>query len=100
MTAKPRRQPSSTVGRDEVLHDSRGRVIDDDYVAGAVQDAIAYMRGRGRPSLSESGASPMLRVRVPAELDAAVRRAAEDAGQSVSVWIRAALERATRSRSA
>jgi hypothetical protein len=94
MTSKPRRQPSSTVGRNEVLRDSRGRVIDDEYVQGAVEDAIEYVRGRGRPSLSESGESPLLRVRVSRDLDAAVRAAAGRSGESLSDWVRHALERA------
>ncbi len=94
MTAKRRGKLSPTVGRDEVLRDSRGRVIDDDYVTGAVEDAIAYVRGRGRPSLSESGESPLIRVRVSRDLDVAVREAANRAGTSVSEWVRTALERA------
>jgi hypothetical protein len=94
MTAKPHRKPSSTVGRKEVLRDSSGRVIDDAYVEGAVEDAIAYVRGRGRPSLSESGESPLLRVRVSRDLDAAVREAARASGESVSDWVRNALQRA------
>jgi hypothetical protein len=39
-----------------------------------VQDAITKARGRGRPSLSESGESPLLRVRIAPELDEAVTR--------------------------
>jgi hypothetical protein len=96
MTAKPRRQSRSTVGHNEVIRDSRGRVIDDAYVQGAVEGAIAYVRGRGRPSLSASGESPLLRVRVSRDLDVAVKRAAEQAGESVSDWVRGVLERATR----
>ena len=96
MTSEPRRKPSSTVGRNELLRDRRGRVIDDDYVEGAVEDAVAYVRGRGRPSLSKSGESPLLRVRVSRDLDQAVRRAAVDAGESVSDWVRRNLERAAR----
>lgn len=94
MTSKSRRKPSSTVGRDEVLHDSRGRVIDDEYVEGAVESAVDFARGRGRPSLSKSGESPLLRVRVSRELDAAVRSAAERSGESVSEWVRGTLRRA------
>jgi hypothetical protein len=95
VTAKPRsRQVSATVGRTEVLRDSRGRVVDDEYVDRAVEGAIAYVRGRGRPSLSESGESPLLRVRVSRDLDDAVRAAAERSGESISDWVRQALERA------
>lgn len=94
MTAKPRRKISPTIGRNEVLRDSQGRVVDDEYVDRAVEDALDYVRGRGRPSLSDSGESPSLRVRVPRELDAAVRDAARASGESVSDWIRHALEQA------
>lgn len=91
MKARSRR---STVGRSEVLRDSRGRVIDDEYVEGAVEGAVEYVRGRGRPSLSESGESPLLRVRVPRDLDIAVKRAAERSGETVADWVRRVLERA------
>ena len=96
MTAKPRRKRSPAVGRDEVLRDSRGRVIDDEYVDRAVEGAIAYVRGRGRPSLSQSGESPLLRVRVSRDLDNAVREAARTSGETVSDWVRRALERASK----
>jgi hypothetical protein len=98
MTAKPRRRSSSTVGSNEVLRDSRGRVVDDTYVERAVETAVDYARGRGRPSLSRSGESPLLRVRVSCDLDAAVRRAAEDSGQSVSDWVRCVLEQQVETR--
>jgi hypothetical protein len=95
VTEKPRsRKVSATVGRNEVLRDSQGRVVDDEYVDRAVERAIAHVRGRGRPSLSESGESPLLRVRVSRDLDAAVRAAAERSGESISDWVRDALERA------
>lgn len=94
MTAKPRRKRAPSVGRNSVLRDSRGRTVDEEYVDGAVEDAIAYVRGRGRPSLSESGESPLLRVRVPGELDLAIRAAARDAGVPLSDWVRGALTRA------
>lgn len=79
---------------DEVLRDSKGRIVDDAYVEGAVDDALR--RVRGRPSLSNSGESPLLRVRLPRELDDAVRRAAVDAGTSRSEWVRQALADAAR----
>ena len=47
---------------DEVLRDSEGRVVDDAYMESAV-DGIGKARKRGRPSLSKSGESPLLRVR-------------------------------------
>lgn len=94
MTAKPRRKPTSTVGRNEVLRDSRGRVIDDEYVDRAVEDAVEYVRGRGRPSLSQTGESPLLRVRVSRDLELRIRSAAHASGESVASWVRQSLERA------
>ncbi len=91
---------SSGLGPDvadtEVLHDSKGRVIDDDYVEAAVHDALRKARGRGRPSLSESGESPLLRVRLSRDLDDDVRKAAEEAGTSRSEWVRQVLGEASR----
>lgn len=83
----------SDVADDEVLRDSKGRVVDDAYVEGAVDDALRRLRGR--PSLSESGESPLLRVRLPRELDDAVRRAAVHAGTSRAEWVRRVLADAT-----
>ena len=88
-------QVGPDVTDDEELHDSRGRLIDDSYVDAAVEDAIAQVRGRGRPSLSASGESPLLRVRLSRELDDAVRRAAERSGASTSEWVRRVLDDAT-----
>jgi hypothetical protein len=99
MSGKSRRKRSATVGRNEVVRDSRGRVIDDAYVEGAVESAVEYVRGRGRPSLSASGESPLLRVRVSRDLDVAVRSAAQEAGESVADWVRRTLASAA-SRSA
>lgn len=79
----------------EELRDSAGRLVDDSYVDAAVEDAVAAAR-RGRPSMSTSGESPLLRVRLPRELDEAVRRAAEQTGSSRSEWVRRALEEAVR----
>jgi predicted HicB family RNase H-like nuclease len=84
------------VPADELLRDSAGRVIDDQYVDAAVDDAISKVRGRGRPSLSRTGESPLLRVRLSTELDEAVRQAAEHAGTSRSEWVRRALDEAAR----
>ncbi len=80
----------------QTLRDTAGRVIDDAYVDAAVEDAIRQVRGRGRPSLSEAGESPLLRVRISRELDKAVRKAAKDAGASRSEWVRQALDDAAR----
>ena len=57
--------------------------------------ALTRVRGRGRPSLSKSGESPLLRVRISRELDEAVRKAADDAGASRSQWVRRVLDEAT-----
>jgi hypothetical protein len=84
------------VPESETLRDSAGRPIDDAYVDAAVEDALIQVRGRGRPSLSESGESPLLRVRLSRELDHAVRRAAAQAGESRSDWVRHVLDQAVR----
>lgn len=88
-------QLGADVPEAEVLHDSQGRVVDEAYVQGAVVEALTWVRGRGRPSLSESGESPLLRVRISRELDEAVRKAADDAGASRSQWVRRVLDEAT-----
>jgi len=80
---------------DEDLRDSQGRRIDDAYVRDAVTEALTQVRRRGRPSLSESGESPLLRVRISRDLDEAVRKAAEAAGASRSEWVRQVLDEAT-----
>jgi predicted HicB family RNase H-like nuclease len=80
----------------EVLRDSKGRVLDDQYVEAAVDEAITAVRRRGRPSLSQSGESPLLRVRLSPELDDAVTYAAQQAGTSRAEWVRHALDEAVR----
>ena len=84
----------SDVQEDEALRDSQGRLIDNSYVDSAVEDALSRVRGRGRPSLSASGESPLLRVRLSHDLDDAVRRAAQRSGASTSEWVRRALDEA------
>ena len=98
MTKKTRYAQGSDIPDTEVLHDSKRRAIDDAYVEGAVDDALR--RVRGRPSLSELGESPLLRVRLSRDLDDAVRHAAERAGKSRAEWVRQVLARAVQSRSA
>lgn len=83
------------VPEDEELRDSQGRLVDGAYVDAAVEDAIAQVRGPGRPSLSTTGESPLLRVRLPRELDQAVSDAARRAGTSRSEWVRRVLDEAT-----
>lgn len=88
--------PGPDIPANQVLRDRRGRVVDDAYVDSAVADAVGKARRRGRPSLSESGESPLLRVRIPPDLDEAVTRAAEAAGETRADWVRRALARAAR----
>ncbi len=83
------------IGDDEDLRDRQGRRVDDAYVREAVSEALTQVRGRGRPSLSQSGESPLLRVRISRDLDAAVRKAADAAGASRSEWVRQVLDEAT-----
>jgi Ribbon-helix-helix protein, copG family len=94
------RQPAYELGPDipddEILRDSQGRIVDDVYAEAAAEEAIATVRRRGRPSLSRSGESPLLRVRLSRELDEAVTRAAEKAGTSRAEWIRQAITQAVR----
>ena len=94
MAKRERYSLGPDVPESETLHDSAGRPIDDDYVDAAVEDALT--RVRGRPSLSESGESPLLRVRLSRELDHAVRQAAAQAGESRSDWVRHVLDEAVR----
>lgn len=94
------RQPAYELGPDipddETLRDSQGRIVDDAYAEAAAEEAIAAVRRRGRPSLSRSGESPLLRVRLSRELDEAVTRAAEQAGTSRAEWVRQAITQAIR----
>ena len=94
------RRTKFTLGPDvpdsEELRDSQGRVVDDAYVDTAVEEALRVVRGPGRPSLSASGESPLLRVRISPELNEAVTEAAVAAGESRAEWIRHTLDRAVR----
>ena len=94
------RQPTYSLGPDipdnETLCDSQGRIVDDAYAETAAEEAIAVVRRRGRPSLSRSGESPLLRVRLSRELDDAITRAAEQAGTSRAEWVRQAIAQAIR----
>jgi hypothetical protein len=84
------------VAADEELRDSQGRLIDDAYAGRAAADAIDKVRRRGRPSLSEAGESPLLRVRISRDLDEAVRHAAARTGKSRAEWVRDVLDEASR----
>ena len=96
MASSTRYVDGGDIPDDEVVRDSRGTVIDDAYVEAAVTDALQTVRGRGRPSLSASGESPLIRVRVSRDLEAAVDRAAAAAGVSRSQWVRDVLSQASR----
>jgi predicted HicB family RNase H-like nuclease len=96
MARQPAYSPGPDIPQDEILRNRQGRVVDDAYTEEAAAEAIAAVRGRGRPSLSRSGESPLLRVRLSRELDDAVTRAAEQAGTSRADWIRHALAQAAR----
>lgn len=94
MSERERYRLGPDVPEAEELRDSQGRLVDDAYVEAAVEDALETVRRRGRPSLSEQGQSPLLRVRLSRELDDAVSRAAEQAGASRSEWVRRVLDEA------
>jgi hypothetical protein len=81
------------VGPDEKVYDSKGNLIDQDYIDRAVEDVHRQL-GRGRPSLTAPGSvSPEIKARVPAELKARVEQAAKRQGKATSAVIREALER-------
>lgn len=96
MTRRDKYTLGPDVPANETLRDSAGRAVDDAYVDAAVEDALHHVRSRGRPSLSQAGESPLLRVRVSRELDEAVRRAAAAAGTSRAEWVRHVLDEAAR----
>jgi predicted HicB family RNase H-like nuclease len=96
MTRQPAYELGPDIPDDETLRDSQGRIVDDTYAEAAAEEAIAAVRRRGRPSLSQSGESPLLRVRLSRELDEAVTRAAEQAGTSRAEWVRQAITQAIR----
>lgn len=77
------------IADDEIVHDSRGRVIDDDYVDRAV---VEVRRRRGRPSLSgRPGVSRSVQIRFDEEMHVSVCEAARAAGISASEWVRQAV---------
>ncbi len=96
MTGQPNYALGPDVPDDETLRDSCGRVVDDAYAEAAAEEAVTAVRRRGRPSLSRSGESPLLRVRLSRELDDAITRAAEHAGTSRAEWVREAIAQAIR----
>ena len=96
MARQPEYSPGPDVPDEGTLRDRQGRVIDDAYADAAAEEALVIVRGRGRPSLSETGESPLLRVRLSRDLDEAITRAAEQAGETRADWIRHALAQAIR----
>ena len=52
---KDKHRRGADIAEDEVLRDSRGREVVEMYIREAVTEALTQVRGRGRPSLSESG---------------------------------------------
>jgi hypothetical protein len=84
---------------DEQLRDTRGNVIDTDYIdtvsreaeAGYELDELTPARV-GRPSLSDIGDSPQVRFRLPAETRAAAAELAAREGKSLSQLARDAVE--------
>lgn len=78
---------------DEKVYDSKGNLIDEDYIDRAVQDVHRQL-GRGRPSLTApGGVSPEIKARVPNDLKARVQQEAKRQGKSLSLFVREALER-------
>ncbi len=76
----------------DTVRDSKGNLIDEDYIERAVEDVHRQL-GRGRPSLTQPGrVSPELKARVPAELKHRVEQQARRQGKSLSTFIREALE--------
>ncbi len=94
VTERERYRWGPDVPDDEELRDSQGRLVDDAYVEAAVERAMGTVRRRGRPSLSDEGESPLLRVRLSRELDDAIRRAVKQARASRSEWVRRVLDEA------
>lgn len=77
---------------EEKIYDSKGNLIDENYIERAVEDVHRQL-GRGRPSLTAPGrVSPEIKARVPVELKDRLQQAAKEHGKPLSVFIREALE--------
>jgi hypothetical protein len=98
MSKQVRYVDAGDIPDDEPIYDSQGRLVDDAYVEQAVEEAREYARRVGRPSLSESGESPVLHIRVPHGLERAIGLAAEIDHTPRSEWVRRTLARATAQR--
>jgi hypothetical protein len=96
MAKQPAYSPGPDIPDDQIVRDRQGCVVDDAYAEAAADEAITAVRGRGRPSLSQTGESPLLRVRLSRELDDDITRAARQAGTTRADWIRRALAQAAR----
>ena len=85
----PSRWSTGDIADEEIVQDSHGRVIDDDYVDRAV---VEVRRLRGRPSLSgRPGVSRSVQIRFDEQTHDSVREAARAAGVSASEWVRQAV---------
>jgi predicted DNA binding CopG/RHH family protein len=93
MTGDMRFVSGRDIPDDERLRDPEGRPVDDTYVVRVVEEF--HRETRGRKSLSRRpGKSPLLQVRVPTELEEAIRLAAQADGLPRADWIRQVLRRA------
>jgi hypothetical protein len=79
----------------EVVLDKEGRRIDQAYADRVIAGADA-VRPVGRPSLSKTGTSPQIAVRLEAETYARVVELAKSRGVSVAAVARDAVERMVR----
>jgi hypothetical protein len=77
------------VPSDEPVYDSKGNLIDDDYIDQAVEDVHRVF---GRPSPSGDGSSPRVSFRLSAETRQAAEKIAEQEGLSLSELARHTLE--------
>jgi hypothetical protein len=99
MTSGPDDDADYRPGIDQSLYDSRGNLIDADYVDRVSREAeIGYdVEGLepvrvGRPSLSDSGDSPQVRFRLPAATRAEAADVAAREGKTLSQLAREAVE--------
>jgi hypothetical protein len=73
----------------EPVRDSKGNLIDADYIDRAVEDVHTAL---GRPSLSGGGRSPRVTFRVSVEVREAAERLAEQEGITLTDLARQTLE--------
>jgi hypothetical protein len=88
------RKPGRDIPDDEIVYDSHGRPLTDEYINELVEDTMTrFERRGGRPPLapSEPGPSPTIRVRASRELTKAVDAAAANCHMSRSEWVRQVL---------